>query len=186
MRTTLLILVLSVGALTVAQSGAGGMCAVDPGVTFLFLEPDAAFGQGHVAYGFLHGSVGYFGSIEGYLRPNVLESFSCGTMCSVDPTPMIEYFRSRGYERYAYRPTDYVDFQNALQEAERRDRQSYNVVTSNCAHASQAVLDEFAYAILPTLSQGFPDYAVPGPNFAPHTWFDEVAERSGWTVRSLE
>lgn len=185
LRHGIILFVLSFGAIGAAQSTPAGMCSMDPGVMYLFLKPDAVQGLGHVAYGFIHGSIGYYGSIEGYFQQNVLESFSCGSYCSVDPAPMIDYFRRNDYERYAFTQTAYVDFQNALREAQRRDRQLYEVVTTNCAHASRSVIDQFAYAILPSLSEAFPEYAVPGPNYAPKTWFDEVAARDGWTVRNL-
>jgi hypothetical protein len=186
MLRIVLLLMTSLMLASAAAQVDGGQCSLYPGTMYVFLKPDAAMGAGHVGFGFVHGSIGYYGSIEGGgPSSNILNEFTCGTLCSVDHRPMIEYFRDDGYTQYAFKQTHLVDFQAALSEAERRSSRPYNLFMENCAHATSAVVEQFAYAILPPLSSSFPEYLVMGRNFAPRVWFADVAERDGWTVRSL-
>lgn len=159
------------------------MCALYPGTMFIFLKPQSALGMGHVAYGFLHGSAGWYGSINGGgPSTNDLVGFTCGTYCSVSPLSMIAHFRSEGYERYAFKSVSDIDFSAALQEARSRSGESYDLLTRNCAHATSAVLKAFGYPFAKSLIGSFPRYALESPN----RWFDRNARSDGWTIRSLQ
>lgn len=148
---------------------------------YVFRNTSAAYGAGHVAFGFVgyRGGVAW-GSVNGF--EGVIEKTFVAVE-SDNERVMIADMRRRGYDDYVLKtlPSRSCDYDAAITSALDVTSGWYVLTVTDCANATHDVLRALGFGESDLGSDWF--WRI--DNLRPNVWFNQLRNERGWTYRRL-
>ncbi len=145
-----------------------------------FIRRQGANGLGHVGWAFEYNNgTSIIGAIENFTGGPFVDPGAKGMWHRlVKNHKVLSYFKAMNYDEYKLfeLPVNRIDVNGAIAVLKWWEQQPYNVLTSNCLHATYNILSRYG-VVLPK---------VDWERIAPNNWYNQIPGRSLVVVPNLD